>query len=130
MWKQMHQVFIKRRRKKNELLERTMIGDLVAPFGHWKVFSVENRAESKMITYQTYLQERQMYTRTAMDLQNKKEDLVLDLQVSTNSCRRLHKQLEAKRRERHALHQRLLDVRPKEMKAAHPGLECSFLTLS
>lgn len=27
----------------------------------------------KWITYHTYLQERQMYTRTAMDLQNKKE---------------------------------------------------------
>ncbi|CAK9049739.1 Hypothetical protein (Fragment) [Durusdinium trenchii] len=80
------------------------------------IFGVENRADSKLITYHTYLQERQMYTRTALDLQNKKEDLVLDLQVSHNSCRRLTRQLEAKRKERQSLHQRLLDVRPDDVR--------------
>ena len=116
VWKLMHQQLLRRRRKKGELLERTLIGDLVAPFRHWMIFAVENRADSKWITYHTYLQERQMYTRTAMDLQNKKEDLVLDLQVSSNSCRRLAKQLESKRREREQLHQRLHDIQPEVMR--------------
>lgn len=116
VWKLMHQVLMRRRRKKGELLERTLIGDLVAPLRHWMIFGVENRADSKLITYHTYLQERQMYTRTALDLQNKKEDLVLDLQVSHNSCRRLTRQLEAKRKERQSLHQRLLDVRPDDVR--------------
>ena len=34
---------------------------------------VKPPSSGKLITYHTYLQERQMYTRTAMDLQNKKE---------------------------------------------------------
>jgi len=89
-----------------------LIGDLVAPFRHWMIFAVENRCDSKLITYHTYLQERQMYTRTAMDLQNKREDLVLDLQVSNNSCRRLTKQLESKRQEREQLHERLQNLKP------------------
>ena len=45
------------------------------------------------------------------------KDLVLDLQVSQNSLRRLTKQLESKRKESEALHQRLLDVRPDAVRA-------------
>lgn len=112
VWKLVHAQLLRRRRKKGELLTRTLIGDLVAPFRHWMIFAVENRCDSKLITYHTYLQERQMYTRTAMDLQNKREDLVLDLQVSNNSCRRLTKQLESKRQEREQLHERLQNLKP------------------
>ncbi|CAJ1368324.1 unnamed protein product [Effrenium voratum] len=117
LWKHVHALLMRRRRKKGELLERTLVGDLAAPFRHWMIFAVESKTESKMITYTTYLQERQMYTRTAMDLHNKKEDLVLDIQVSENSCVRLEKQLEAKRQNRAQLAQRLLDVRPDMVKA-------------